>query len=374
MGEGIVSDGGNMMMFVSALGMAGIMTALLAMYASHCFLHVLCDSSGGIDEIRWGHELFIEWWWKPLYCIGMLIFWGLTTAVVVGPLFAASPDGFLIAYPIALWAIVPLGLISPLAGNGALTILHVPLLGRLLRHPAAALQVSLVTLPLPALTALFVWLTVVQGRLLFAVPAAVTLPAAVLFYARAWGRLTWFLLNEKPKKRNNKEDERIRLPSPADNEAAKPEIPEFDLDELLEEPAPAVEEEIEEEFSRHKKPYGLLDEKKADREWRQRRRVEQPVEPGYDTTLDEPPPVPDESEKYLELHEKEQEMKRRAARMSRREWARNQKPPTVRRALGRPLYAFLVYGQTVKAWVNMSVLAFVALLFLRMCLKYAPLA
>ncbi len=365
---------GAAIMFVLSLAAFAVVTPVFLCYLCHCFLHVLSDSSGGTDLVRWPDEIFTDWWWKPLYCLGMFAIGGSVGGAVLAPFFLDNPNGFLIAFAILLWFVYPLFALSPLAANNILIILYPPLLAKIARHFRAFAVVWLATLPLAAAALVLLGQTFRAG-FVWAFPAAIVLAAAVLFYARAWGRLAWLVLNDR--KRGKGQREAVPASSSALGvedpwSAPEPEIPELDVEVLSDEiPTPApppLEEEIEDEWSPHKKPYGVVDEAQAQREWRRRRRADQPLEEGYDTTADEPPPVPVESEKYKELADREEALKARAE--GRLPYEKT-KRPTFRRALGKPLFGFLFYEPTIRAWVNLTGLTLVELVFAYMVYSFA---
>jgi hypothetical protein len=381
---------GGAIIFVVSLAGFAIVNVLFLSYLCHCFLHVLGDSSGGVDEIRWPSEVIFDWWWKPLYCLGMLGFWSTTAGVIVAPFFLNYPAAFGIVFPILLWLIYPIGMLCPMAANNVFMLVNPSFLVQLARQPRGLILVGVLTLPLPIATVAMID-AMLRHNFAWALGAAVVLPAAVLFYARAWGRLAWLVLNAKQKGR--KITERVSARSPAlavDDpwQAPEPEIPEMDVEVLpVDVPPTAIKniglwpeqplesttvEEVEDEWSPHKKPFRLVDEKTARREWQSRRRVEQPLEEGYETTGEEPPPTPIESEKYRALNEKEEELKAKAAGMTVREWKRAQKPPTFRRAMGWGLFAFLFYEPTIKAWVNLACLTLAELLFVYLIFGFWP--
>jgi hypothetical protein len=344
-----MSASGPAILLVASLAGLAIVTPLLLCFVCHALLHILGESSGGSDVVRWPNEIVTDWWWKPIYCLGLLGFWGVTSALLLAPCFLGKEELYYVIYPISL--------LSSLAAHNPFMVLYPPLLGWLVVHPRAFLTVCVVTLPLPAAAAALVWAMVYDG-LVWALPAALVCPAALLFYARAWGRLAWLALNEPQTRR--KESAPLPASSPALDVAdpwqvPEPEIPEVELEEVLDDDLVVPDEEIEDEWSRHKKPYGLVDEEQARRDWQNRRRVEQPIEPGYDVTGAEAPPPPVESEKYRQLH-------KRARRG--RDHNVDRRPPTFRRAFGVKLFAFLFYGPTLRAWINLSSLTLLELALL----------
>jgi hypothetical protein len=379
--------GGAIIFVVSLAGLA-ILSLLSVSYYCHCFLHVLTESSGGIDEIRWPDEVLGDWWWKPLYCLGLLSVCATTFGVPLALFFLSNPGGFLVAFPILLWLTYPVCVLGPLAAHNFFMVLYPPFLGQLARHPRALLTVVLVTLPLP-IAAVATLRAVFHDRFAWVLAASIVLPAAVLFYARAWGRLAWLVLNERRRKPRSRGTP-ANSPSLGVSDpwsAPEPEIPEMEVEVLPDEPPPtAIQEvglwpqlpaettasdEVEDEWSPHKKPYQLTDEDAARRAGRKRQRPQQPVEDGYGMTPDEPPPLPTEAEKYQALNDKDVELKARAERKTVREYLRPPKP-TYRRALGTALFGFLFYSPTLRAWLNLAALTLGELLFLYLALSFWP--
>jgi hypothetical protein len=359
---------------VAAAAAFAVVGLFFLLYSCHCFLHVLGDSSAGIDEVRWPDESLTDWWWKPLYCVGLFAFWGVTCLIVVGPFFIENPAGFWIAYPLALWLIYPISVGSPFAANNMLMIVDPHFLGRLFHHPRALLTVLVITVPLPAAVVWMIGVLLARGHFGWAVGAALVLPAALLFYARAWGRLAWLVLNDEPfrpkKPRYSAGSPALAVEDPW--QTPEPDIPELDVEVLEEDLVEPLADEIEDEWSLHKKPYGLLNEEIAREEWKQRRRAKEPLGEAYDVTQAAPLPLPDESEKYRRLHEIEKDIKAREQGMTRVEWDQEQEPPTFRRALGRGLFAFLFYPPTLHAWLYLGLLTLGELFFVYIIAGLVP--
>jgi hypothetical protein len=353
---------GAAFIFVPALAAFGIITPIFLCHLSHAFLLVLTETSAGTDEVRWPLEGVTDWWWKPLLCVGIFVFWFITGLPLVAPFFLAHERLFYIVYPIFLWLVYPLSLLSTLAAGNVFMLIYPPLLGWLAAAPRGLVIAWCITLPLPLATA-GIMLQMLRDPG-WVVVAALLLPAAVMFYARVWGRLAWLILN--PRRQRREQRPHLAAVVTANPwQVPEPEIPEVEVEVLDDEPLLTPEpEEVEDEWSPHKKPYLVVDEEKAKREWQNRRRVEVPIEPGYDMTPDEPPPPPIESEKYRELNRKDQR-RQNDPNIDRRK-------PTLARAFGAKLFGFLMYAQTLRPWLTLSALSLVELLLVYLLLSLLP--
>ena len=388
-----MGNAGSVIIFMVSLAGCSFITMLSVLYLSHHFLTVLMDSSSGIDEVHWPDgETLLDWWWKPFYTLWIVGFWTVTGAGVVGPCFVlllTDIKTFGVFLLVFLWLIVPLGFCSTLYRRNWFAILSVEFLAKTAKHLPALLYTYAVTLPLTAVALLAVYAALQRNfAWIFAAPFLVA--AALLFYARCWGRFAWLALNWDKRVYKSKRKERRSLAlNVADPwSTPKEELPEFDVEELDDEPViPAsqavsakveakVEPEVEEEdeWTKNKTPYGVLTDQQAKAAWEANQRQDVPVEEGYD--IGAPVEVPQEKKINLTAYYDEQMRKEEELKAS------TERPdpqpklekglPTFRRALGRSLYQFLFYDQTRVPWLSISVAVLVWLFFLRMVIDFWP--
>jgi hypothetical protein len=332
--------------FVSALAGLAIVAPLWLTYISHCFLTVMTESSSGHPEVHWSDDSILDMWWKPLYCVGMLIVWLSAASLFMGPLFLLSPWVMAIGGGLFLWFAYPVGLLCVMDSNNSLALIHVPLLQRLGRHFPSVLLVGLMTLPLGAavgglLSAVMLYSTA------WAVPAAVVLPPALFLYARCWGRLAWMLLNMK----RRRQLEEAPLPEAAgvtvlDPWALPPKEPIPEMDVEVEEPEPAAPEP-EDEWAANPAPY----------------EVPAPGEAGV-------PPVFSHEEYYDNYRKREEERKARAEGRKPSE-KRRRRRATMRNAFGPDFWPFLIAHRTIRAAANLGALTLGLLVLLRIALLMA---
>jgi hypothetical protein len=372
---------GRGMIFVSALATLAFTGTLWLMYLCHCFLVVLTESSAGIDEVRWPGESVLDFAWKPVYCLLLLVLCGTAGGVIVAPFFVTGPVGFVVFFATFLWFAYPVALLSTLHAQNWFAVVDPALVGRLVRHPRALLLVTLITLPPVAATLALLW-GLVARDVLFALPAAVVLPPAVFFYARAWGRLAWLVLNA----RETSKRERRPLPKGvkldvADPWAAppEPEVPEVEVEEVHDEAItarpPPKRPDDDGEWSASFNPYGVMSEETARAEWQKPR----PADPHDDDGgygMGAPLPVPEEP-KTLTEHYEEEARKRRArmARVGEEDETvpeRKRRRPTFGLAFGGELFLFPFYPQTVRAWLNLAAATLFVLAFLRVVVVFWP--
>jgi hypothetical protein len=357
---------GYTILFMSALLGMVILTAVWLLYACHCFLHVLTESSAGNDMIRWPGESFFEWWWKPVVCVGMLLFWAMVGGLTLAPFFVRGPIGFGIFFGVFVWLAFPVGLFSALHAQNWFSIVHLPLLARLGRHFGAFLFVALLTLPLTAL-AVGALAGVVLQSFAWVLPTAFLIPVAVLFYARAWGRLAWLILNAAETRAKTP----ARLPKGVAVDVEDPwappkppEVPEMDVE--IDEP-PLVDEGEPEWSSRHT-PYGIVPEEAA---------RASPAPQAESRRRDEAAPFNEPmgplSNYYAEQEKRDLERRARAEGVPVEELKNAKKRrPTFRRAFGAGLFLFLFYPYTLRAGLNLVILTLVVLGILCMLIQTAP--
>ena len=178
---------------LTALAIAG---PLWLGYVSHALLVIITESSLGDPEVRWPDESVMDWWWKPLYCVGMLSFWLTGGAAFLGWLVLVSPWAFGIVAGVFVWYAYPIGMLCVMDAQNSMAVVYLPLIVRLLRRPGTVLLVGLATLPLGVGVAGLLFLAF-RHSTIWVVALAFVVPVTVLLYAHSWGRLAWMVLNAK---------------------------------------------------------------------------------------------------------------------------------------------------------------------------------
>src|SRR6478672_8108115 len=72
---GFVGDAGNAIMFVCLLVGEAIIGLLVCMYAAHCFLLVVEDTSAGSDAVYWPDEPLTDYFWKIFFLAWLGAIW-----------------------------------------------------------------------------------------------------------------------------------------------------------------------------------------------------------------------------------------------------------------------------------------------------------
>ncbi|HZZ79088.1 MAG TPA: hypothetical protein VFE62_11245 [Gemmataceae bacterium] len=243
----MVAAGLTAIFFVCTLVCWTIWSLLYSLVASHYFLTTLTDSSSGQAEVNYPREGFMDWWWKPLMCGWVLLFWIVPATLLLLPLLAISTPVYLGVWAMVLWVGFPLSLMSVLYAQHWLHFLHRGVIGRMLQHWLSFLYVHVVTLILCGGCAYLV----VRGltNIAWLIPAIALVPAAQLLYARHWGRFAWLSLNYLPRQPTKGSDtaaeEERRRAILEEDAAADGDLPPTENEEL---PTDEVEAAAEEAF------------------------------------------------------------------------------------------------------------------------------
>jgi hypothetical protein len=322
-----------------------------------------------------------------------------STGMVLAPLIAVSVEAFLIAWAMAFWLLYPFCLASVLYTQHWLHLIHLGVIGRMLRHLPAFVYVYLMTFAVCAGAVWLVQLSLMHS-LAWAIPAIVCVPAAILLYARHWGRFAWLSLNYVPsyaKKPREKsvavevqaawpEGDLPALPAKAKPKGRKKKEPDpdelIDTDPygLLDNPAaPTFEEETttvskptksvqapvphlmveeEDEWATEKKPYNFSDADTADA-----LPPDAPPEAPAKPDADKPVPLgqyfDERAKKQQEREEAAEEFKRTLPPLSKR-------TPSFYVALLAGVWRFLFYGNTLQIWLNLVFFMVLEMVFLYM--------
>jgi hypothetical protein len=337
---------GKAIILMSAIAGVAIVAPFWLMYAAHCFLVVLVDSSTGSADVRWPDEGISDWWWKPLFCGGMLIFWLSVSSVFLGPLALINPWLYAAAACVFLWFAYPVGLMCVMEARSSLAVIHMPLMVRLLGFLPSVLLVGFVSLPLGLAVATLIAVVFVYGAF-WAVAAAVVLPPALLLYARCWGRLAWMVLNVKRRRTSEKPPPEAAHTTVLDPWALPPEEPIPEVEVELDEPeplAPAAPDPWEdEEWAKNPAPYEL---------------------PPVEQRPADAPPLFSYAE-YEKDYRKREEARRARAEGRKPGESRRRRKATLRNAFGADFWPFLVQDRTLRSSLGLGVLTLTLLALLQ---------
>jgi hypothetical protein len=347
--SGFVGNLGQAMIFLFTLATLGIVGPLWLCYASHCFLVVITESSIGDPEVRWPDETVVDWWWKPLYCGLLLVFWVPVGATLASPLLFTGPWPFGITVAAFVWFIYPIGLLSVMEAHSAIAVLHMPLFLRLARYAGAVLVVGLITLPLGAAVGGLLALATLKG-VVWAIPTAFVLPVVLLVYARSWGRLAWMVLNVKARRRPDAEPPPEAAAAMAHDPWALPpreEVPEMEVEVEEPEPTPSLP---------------LADD---DDDW--------PSTPGpYDVPAVETGEAPFSHDEYYRKYRKREEERKARAEGRKPGEKRRRRRANLRTAFGEDFWPFLFEHRTQRVAVSLGMLTLVVLALVRVLVSMIP--
>jgi hypothetical protein len=340
--------------FVATLVAVGILGLLWLLYVSHCFLTVLTESSVGDAEIRWSDETFLDWWWEPVYCLGLLAFWLPIAGVLMAFFILLNPWVYAVAVGFFLWYAYPVGLICAMDARSKVAIVHLPLFLRLFGHIPTVLLVGLITL-LPATLVFGSLAGLLLNSMWWGVPAALLLPPALFFYARCWGRLAWLVLNFKPRtpkaSRETAPPEAVLAKIKDPWELPPPEpIPERDV--AVNEPAPPPPEPDEtDEWAERPAPYVV---------WPEAGRAPDKPTDGFTHAG------------YFDEYRKRQEAREARAEGRKPGEKKRRRRASFRNAFGVDLLPFFMQRRTIRAAVNLAAVSFLLLFFLRIAILTMP--
>jgi hypothetical protein len=412
---------GLVIIFVMASVAGGVVSLFYLVFASHYFLVTLIDSSSGQDEIHYPDENVVDWWWKPILCLWILLLWGTMGSILLAPLVVFGPTVFAISLGVLLWFVYPLGILSVLYTGNWMFFLHPIILWRMLKHYGAFAYVHFITSITVAVSGALVFGAFTQS-FWWILPAALVVPTTLLFYARHWGRFAWLSLNFAPRKKKpprtpievpQKTRERLAAPidetetdetsdgvreglPPAFPHGIQEKTPDLPLaaeeedewaahknpygiatdathpslqesaDEPMSAPAkppmPVVEEE-EDEWATNKKPYGVIDEPTPSEA------------PSVNSTTSPDADKPIVLGQYYDNRDRKEKTQKAKARQ---DAAQNYMPtpskktPTFQTALFFGVWAFMIEPRTLRVWGNLVVFTVVELFFLTLMMQTFP--
>jgi hypothetical protein len=309
---------GPAMLLVSTIAGLAIFTPLMLIYAARCYYVVLTMSSTGEERFRWPKDTFLEWVGQAVPILGLLFFWATFGLMCVGPLLLLDLGAIFVAAAfLLLYLAVPVTLCSMLSAPSKLLLFYPPLIGRLLRHGNGLAYVYVINLP--SFTAVLVSLYCLLRNEGWAMPLfSVLLPPTLLLHARGWGRLVWLAMNyDLPKPKRKK---RRKAAAVAPEATAEPVA-----ETAVRATAGAGRQEAEDEAA-----YGVESENEG---------------PSAEAKVDL-------VAYYEKQREYEKELRKRAGDPN-PDPLREVEPPTLGRALGKGIFSYLLYEETLTACLAM---------------------
>jgi hypothetical protein len=379
----------------------GVWSLIYVTFASHYFLCTIIDSTSGNDEVHYPGESIIDWWWKPILCGWVLSFCVLSGAVLMSPL-AFFPLAFGIALAAWVWFLFPLAILSVLFTSNWCFFLHPTLVWRILKHSGPLAYVHLIT-SISAAICVGLLMASLTHNFLWALPAALMMPTALLFYARHWGRLAWVSVHFVPRKKTSGAEYVDTTEDPDD-------IPEMAVQEVEEgmreglpptyAPPNAIQSatlplaEEEDEWATNKKPYAVIGDEPAEPFERPEpvavpapstaAMVEEEDEWATDKkpygTIETATPPPPQSEantpvtnsKYYDERARREKAKKARAKSQTDQLflpTPSKKTPSFAKVMFFGVWGFMVYSTTVRVWVNLVVLTIVELFLVTMVVR-----
>jgi hypothetical protein len=426
-----MAGAGSVIIFVCLVAAFGIWSPIFVTFVSHYFLTTLIDSSSDSDEVHYPREGIFEWWWKPLLCAWVFVFWAFVASVVLAPVAVWSPLTYLILWTLVLWLAYPMSLASVLYSQHWLIFVHRGVCGRMLQHFGAFVYVHAITFGLCLVS---VWLFVdgLTKSIIWAVPAVIIGAAAILLYARHWGRFAWLSLNFLPRQQRRPRAKRAAVEDPWEEPPranGKTPIPEVGAADggIRAGPPPARSSGIQagaaanpgavqanpqvppteepDEWS-DTRPYEVIDDPtlppfpqspdappkptaapaaplfvEEEDEWAPNKKPYGLSEEGATV---EPAPAADPEEQaeinkplvltkyYKDRAKKEAEEERQAEEAKRKMPAQSRKTPTFQTALLAGVWRFMICPGTMMAWANLMVFLFVEFILLFLILSLVP--
>ena len=314
----------------------------------------------GDREVRWPDESIVDWWWKPLYCLGLLACWASFGANFLVPLFLINQWLGAVLAAFYLWLVYPIGFLCIMDARNALAVFYVPLIARLGRYLPYTLFVAVVTLPLGVVAGGLLALAILRG-VVWAVPAALVVPPVLFLYARFWGRLAWLVLNVRNSARRSGEvapapQERGRTHDPwaIPQEAPIPEV-EVEVDE----PKSSVTDG-DDEWAEHPASYQVASAAPASSS-----------PSSGEETSGGGEPQPFSHEKYYADYRKREEA-RKARAEGRKPGEKRRRRATFGTAFGADLWPFLNERRTLRAGLQLAVATAAFLVLLRIAILMLP--
>jgi hypothetical protein len=434
-----MAGAGVIILFVVFLVAWGLATGFFGIFVSHYWLVTLIDSCAGNDEVQYPRETITDWWWKPLFCVWILIFCATMSAILTAPLFLAGLEAYLIGLGLLLWFLYPLSALSALYTQNWFFLAHPVILWRMLRHFWALLYVYLSTLLAGALCAGLVAAMLQRSSPWYSfwwvLPASILIPAAILFYARTWGRFAWRALNFAPRRPKGPRTQAAGSASGDDpRNWDADEAPTLDVQEI-DEAAEGVREGLppgypgavqagppaktgsapdDDEWATEKAPYPITQEPgqstfqetatgaaankdaptgtptpaaEEEDEWATDKKpydvIGEPVRPAGSAAKKTKPDQSSKSDAdkpvlvaqyYAERAKKENAAKQKRQREADSDFMPppSKKTPTFQTAFVHGVWRFMFFGETVHVWVNLAVLTFLELFFASMVVQFWP--
>jgi hypothetical protein len=320
---GFVGNAGNAIMFVSLLVGEAIIGLWVLMYAAHCFLVVVEDTSAGNDAVYWPDEPLTDYFWKLFYLAWLGAIWLIVPWLVLrlaAPTFLTDHLGeSAMLAGAALWLLFPIGLLSSLGASSVWIVFRPGVPIRMVRRIVPVAGIYGISAALLAGCSALVYFAL-EGAEPWLVPvAALAASVTLLIYARLMGRLAWLL--QPPEPREPKGAKRPRQTADGEPARRSPALDQTPSPYVVDQPAEGSE----------------------------------PVD-GYGLKSEDQPALPRSVPIFEEEAEESEEQT--GPSLARIEAARERRaidaPPPPRWPLLSGIYTFPWYLTSLKAWIALS--------------------
>lgn len=206
MGIGPAAEAIFFMLFFAAEIIVGV---LVLAYVARCLLVVVQETGNGHDEIAWPSDPIADWLTHAVLLAELLGLWLVPAGMLARMLrHVWLPDAnvlrvLLLAGP-GLWLFFPIGLLSSMTASSRWVPFRWTICTQLLRVFPTAIGFYAATAGLLGVAVALWYFALVQGRMIWLLPAALVTAAVVLIYARLVGRLAW-LIQRLPSSRSNEQ-------------------------------------------------------------------------------------------------------------------------------------------------------------------------
>ena len=163
-------------------------------FLSHSIVVVVEETGAGNEQVHWADEPFVDWIWQSGYLALVAVVW-IAPAILFGRVTTYNSEPYhrplyiILHAALAFWVMFPLSLLSTMAGESRLTLLHFELFQRLAKRWPSVLLFYLCTFLLVAAAApALLWAVRGQGPIPM-IAGPVIVASTFMLYARLLGRL-----------------------------------------------------------------------------------------------------------------------------------------------------------------------------------------
>lgn len=370
-----MGNAGPAIILVLSIAAVGFIGSLWAGYVSDAYLNIVQETAAGLDDVHWPDIAVFDWFARLLHLGWLVVFWLVPSsflAMAIAPAWLRAEGGFASLLFLVVWLLVPVSLLSSMSAPSRWFVLYWPFLRRLAKHPFHFLGFLISTAAVLGIGVVSCQYALWHASVTFIFIGALALCASAILHARLVGRMAYQVAYHTPEK-NKKSQKKERLPRATEVEdpwAVPPEAEEQVLEiapQILEshEPISAALDDEEDEFSPNKKPYGVLEDNPASWQKAATPSYVEPSEPyealppeekaAFVMPMDGYKPVgadAETAERAVEVTKTEKA--RQPSPFEQRLARRRQLPPRPKMLFVSGVYSFLIYEGTLRAWLYMS--------------------